>query len=51
VLRLVDVLCTDRAALYRQTREDAAVVRRLLPAGQRRHLLEIPVPRPGEQLD
>jgi hypothetical protein len=32
----------DGAALYGQILQDPAVVRRLIPADQRRHLLEIP---------
>jgi hypothetical protein len=41
-LALVDVFCMDGAALYGQILQDPAVVRRLIPAEQRRHLLEIP---------
>jgi hypothetical protein len=41
-LTLVDVFCMDGAALYGQILQDPAVVRRLIPADQRRHLLEIP---------
>ncbi len=41
-LALVDVFCMDGAALYGQILRDPAVVRRLIPADQRRHLLEIP---------
>jgi len=41
-LALIDLFCFDGAALYGQILRDAAVVRRLIPADQRRHLLEIP---------
>jgi hypothetical protein len=41
-LVLLDVLCMDGAALYGQVLQDPAVVRRLIPEEQRRHLLEIP---------
>jgi hypothetical protein len=41
-LALVDVFCMDGAALYGQILQDPAVIRRLIPADQRRHLLEIP---------
>ena len=41
-LTLVDVFCMDGAALYGQILQDPAVVRRLIPEEQRRHLLEIP---------
>jgi hypothetical protein len=39
---LVDVFCMDGAALYGQILQDPAVVRRLIPEDERRHLLEIP---------
>ncbi len=41
-LVFVDLFCFDGAALYGQILKDAAVVRRRIPDGERRHLLEIP---------
>ncbi|HKA69083.1 MAG TPA: hypothetical protein VKG85_08200 [Actinomycetes bacterium] len=41
-LTLLDVFCTNGAALYGQILQDPAVVRRPIPADRRRHPLEIP---------
>lgn len=41
-LVVIDIFCLDGAALYGQLLDDAAVVRRRIPEGQRRHLLDIP---------